>query len=97
MIGRPQPVREEGTGKAAMVLGQGAWIEADSLAIDPELQIGFNGYPVSDDASQCQVISGSDQSLHVYNDSEVLQQTLDFVNWWYTSDYGQAWFNDVAG
>ena len=86
-----------GTGKAAMVLGQGAWIEADSLAIDPELQIGFNGYPVSDDASQCQVISGSDQSLHVYNDSEVLQQTLDFVNWWYTSDYGQAWFNDVAG
>lgn len=86
-----------GTGKAAMVVGQGAWIEADSLSIDPELQIGFNGYPVTDDPAQCQVISGSDQSLHVYKDSEVLQQTLDFVNWWYTSDYGKAWFNDVAG
>ena len=24
-----------GSGQAAMVLGQGAWIEADSLAIDP--------------------------------------------------------------
>ncbi len=86
-----------GTGKAAMVLGQGAWIEADSLAIDPNLQIGFNGYPVSDDAAQCQVISGSDQALHVYKDSEVLQPTLDFINWWYTSDYGKAWFTDVAG
>ncbi len=86
-----------GTGKAAMVLGQGAWIEADSLAIDPELQIGFNGYPVSEDAAQCQVIAGSDQALRINKDSAVLQQTLDFINWWYTSDYGQAWFNDVAG
>lgn len=86
-----------GTGKAAMVVGQGAWIEADALAIDPDLQIGFNGYPVTDDAALCQVISGSDQALHVSRDSKVLQQTLDFVNWWYTSDYGKAWFNDVAG
>ena len=43
------------------------------------------------------MIAGSDQSLHVYRDSKVLQETLDFVNWWYTSDYGKAWFTDVAG
>ena len=86
-----------GSGEAAMVLGQGAWIEADSLAIDPNLQIGFNGYPVSDKADQCKIISGSDQALHVYNESEALQATLDFVNWWYTSDYGINWFTDVAG
>lgn len=86
-----------GTGKAAMVLGQGAWIEADALAIDPNLQIGFNGYPVSDNAAQCQVIGGSDQALRISKDSAVLQPTLDFVNWWYTSDYGKAWFTDVAG
>lgn len=86
-----------GSGEAAMVLGQGAWIEADSLAIDPDLQIGFNGYPVSDKADQCKIISGSDQALHVYNESEALQTTLDFVNWWYTSDYGINWFTDVAG
>ncbi|MDD6661930.1 MAG: extracellular solute-binding protein [Lachnospiraceae bacterium] len=86
-----------GSGEAAMVLGQGAWIEADSLAIDPDLQIGFNGYPVSDKADQCKIISGSDQALHVYNESEALQATLDFVNWWYTSDYGINWFTDVAG
>ena len=83
--------------EVAMMLGQGAWVEADILAINPDVKIGFNGYPVSEDASQCQVISGSDQSLHVYKDSASLQATMDFVNWWYTSDYGKAWFVDVAG
>lgn len=34
---------ENGTAKAAMVLGQGAWIEADVLSIDPDIQIGFSG------------------------------------------------------
>ena len=86
-----------GGGTAAMVLGQGAWIEADSLAIDPDLQVGFAGYPVSGNPDQCQIISGSDQALHVAADSDALQATLDFVNWWYTSDYGIAWFTDVAG
>ena len=84
-------------GEAAMILGQGAWVEADLLAINPDIQIGFNGYPVSDNAAQCQVIAGSDQALRVAKDSEQLQATLDFVNWWYTSDYGKAWFVDVAG
>lgn len=86
-----------GSGQAAMVLGQGAWIEADSLAIDPELQIGFGGYPVSDDAAQSKIISGSDQALRVNKDSESLQATLDFLNWWYTSEYGVNWFTNVAG
>lgn len=84
-------------GEAAMILGQGAWVEADLLAINPDIQIGFSGYPVSDDASQCQVIAGSDQALRVAKDSKQLSATLDFVNWWYTSDYGKSWFIDVAG
>ncbi len=86
-----------GTGKAAMILGQGAWVEADILNIDSAFQIGFNGYPVTADASQCQVIGGSDQALRIYKDSKVLNEVLDFVNWWYTSDYGKSWFCDVAG
>jgi raffinose/stachyose/melibiose transport system substrate-binding protein len=61
-----------------------------------ELNIGFNGYPVTDDAKECKVISGSDQALHVYKDSKNLQAVLDFVNYWYTSDYGTSWFTDVA-
>lgn len=86
-----------GIGKAAMMLGQGAWVEADLLAIDEELQIGFAGYPVSDDPAQSQVIGGSDQALRINKDSKNLQAVLDFVNWWYTSEYGQNWFCDVAG
>lgn len=86
-----------GTGKAAMVVGQGAWIEADALSIDPDLQIGFAGYPVTSDAAQSQVIGGSDQALRINKDSANLQATLDFINWWYTSDYGKSWFTDVAG
>ena len=84
-------------GNTAFMTGQGAWVEADLLAINPDLNIGFGGYPVSDDAADCQVVSGSDQSLHVYKDSDNLDAVLHFVNWWYTSDYGQSWFTDVAG
>ena len=86
-----------GTGKAAMILGQGAWVEADIMNIDPGFQLGFNGYPVSDNPADCKVISGSDQALRIYKDSKVLGNVLDFVNWWYTSDYGKNWFCDVAG
>ena len=86
-----------GNGEVAMILGQGPWIEADVKAINPDIHIGFNGYPVSEDPQQCQITAGSDQALHVYNDSENLQTVLDFVNWWYTSDYGISWFTDVAG
>ncbi len=85
------------SGKVAMVCGQGAWIEADVLKINPDLKIGFDGYPVNDNADVCKVISGSDQALRVSKDSKVLTATLDFVNWWYTSDYGKAWFKDTAG
>ena len=84
-------------GEAAIMLGQGAWVEADCLAINPDLKIGFVGYPVTDDAAECKVISGSDQALHVSKDSDNLQAVLNFVNWWYTSDYGKSWFTDVAG
>ncbi|MGB8453211.1 MAG: extracellular solute-binding protein [Anaerocolumna sp.] len=86
-----------GSGQAAMAVGQGAWVEADVLKIDPELQIGFDGYPINEDASVCKVISGSDQALRINKDSAVLDEVLDFVNWWYTSDYGKSWFSDVAG
>ena len=85
------------TGEAAMMLGQGAWVEADCLAINPDVKIGFNGYAMNEDASLTKVVSGSDQALRVNKDSANLQAVLDFVNWWYTSDYAEIWFNDVAG
>lgn len=85
------------SGQTAMVVGQGAWIEADVLKIDPNISIGFDGYPINDNPDACKVIAGSDQAVRIYKDSDVLDETLDFVNWWYTSDYGKSWFSDVAG
>jgi len=85
------------SGKTAMVIGQGAWIEGDSLKINPKLAIGFNGYPVNENAGVMKVIAGADQALRVYKGSPVLKETLAFVNWWYTSDYGKNWFTKVAG
>lgn len=84
-------------GKAAMMLGQGAWVEGDLLKINPDIKIGFGGYPVDEDAAHCQVITGSDQALRINKDSKNKEAVLDFVNWWYTSEYGKSWFTEVAG
>lgn len=85
------------SGQAAIVVGQGAWVESDILKINPDIKIGFAGYPVSDDPADAKVITGSDQALRVNKDSKNLKQVLDFVNWWYTSDYGKSWFTEEAG
>lgn len=86
-----------GSSKASMVIGQGPWVEGDILKIDPNIMIGFDGYPTNEDASLTKVIAGSDQAIRINKDSEVLNEVLDFIDWWYTSEYGQSWFSDVAG
>lgn len=83
-------------GKAAFMTGKGAWDEEAVKKIDPNFQIGIAGYPVSDKADQAVLIVGADQALRINKDSKVLKQTLDFINWLYTSDYGKSWFSNVA-
>ncbi|MDR2052121.1 MAG: extracellular solute-binding protein [Treponema sp.] len=83
-------------GQAAMANGQGAWIEEDSLKINPALRVGFAGYPVSSNPADCKVVTGADQAMRVSNKSKHEKELLDFVNWWYTSDYGKGWFASVA-
>jgi raffinose/stachyose/melibiose transport system substrate-binding protein len=83
-------------GQAAMTNGQGAWIEADALKINPNLKIGFAGYPVSNNPADSKVVTGADQAMRVSNQSKYQKELLDFVNWWYSSDYGKSWFLNVA-
>jgi raffinose/stachyose/melibiose transport system substrate-binding protein len=83
-------------GQAAMANAQGAWIEEDSLKVNPRLRIGFAGYPVSNNPADCKVVTGADQAMRVSNQSKHPAELLDFVNWWYTSDYGKGWFANVA-
>lgn len=84
------------TGKAAMGLGMGPWAEASLLEINPDMNINYGGYPVSDDPAQCQIAAGASQALRVNKDSENLQAVLDFINWWFTSDYGKQWLADLG-
>ncbi|MDF2614735.1 MAG: ABC-type sugar transport system, periplasmic component [Clostridia bacterium] len=84
------------TGKAAMICGQGPWVEADILKINPSAQIGFTGYPVSENPADCVIIAGADQALRINKDSKVLKEVVELYNWLYTSDYGKKWFSEVA-
>lgn len=84
------------TGEAAMIVGQGPWVEADILKIDPDLKIGFMGYPVSEDPKDAFIITGADQALRINKDSKNLKEVLELYNWLFTSDYGKRWFSDVA-
>lgn len=84
------------TGKAAMMTGKGAWDEEAIKKITPDFEIGVMGYPVSDKAEQALIITGADQALRINKDSKVVDETIAFYNWLYTSDYGKSWFSQVA-
>ncbi len=83
-------------GKAAMVTGQGQWIESGVTKIDPDFDFGVMLYPVSEDPNQANVCAGSAQCLRVYKDSEVLEEAKNLLNWLYTSEYGKRWFGEIA-
>lgn len=81
-------------GEAAMMTGTGAPMEASVRAISPDMEIGFCGYPVDEDPEHTFLVAGAEQAYRVNKDSEVLQETLDFLNWLYC-DYGKTWFPEV--
>jgi raffinose/stachyose/melibiose transport system substrate-binding protein len=83
-------------GKAAIMIGQGPWVEEDIVKIKKDTKIGFAGYPVSDKSSDAVIAAGSDQAMRIYKGSPVLKEVLDLFNWLYTSDYGKKWFSDEA-
>ncbi|MNT45701.1 hypothetical protein D3C72_1822980 [compost metagenome] len=76
--------------------GKGAWDEEAIKKINPDIQIGIAGYPVSDKAEQATIITGADQALRINKDSKAVKETVEFFNWLYTSDYGKNWFSSVA-
>lgn len=83
-------------GKAAFMTGKGAWDEEAIKKITPDFQIGIAGYPVSEKSEQSTIITGAEQALRINKDSEVLEETVEFFNWLYTSEYGKSWFSNVA-
>lgn len=102
--GMPKPLERDlnaeitdfATGKAAIMTGQGAWVEEGITKITPDIQIGIMGYLVDENADNARIITGADQALRINKDSKVAKETIEFFNWLYTSDYGKSWFSDVA-
>lgn len=89
-------VSDFATGEAAFLTGKGAWDEEAIKKITPDMNIQIAGYPVSDKPEQATIATGADQALRINKDSKVVNETIEFFNWLYTSDYGKSWFSDVA-
>lgn len=83
-------------GKAAIIIGQGSWAEADILKINPKMKLAIAGYPVDDKISDAFIVAGTEQATRIYKESQSLEEVLDLYNWLYTSDYGKKWFSSVA-
>lgn len=89
-------VSDFASGKAAFMTGKGAWDEEAIKKITPDFELGIVGYPVSEKAEQNLLVTGADQALRINKDSKVVNETIAFFNWLYTSDYGKNWFSSVA-
>lgn len=89
-------VSDFATGQAAFMTGKGAWDEEAIKKITPDIKLQIAGYPVSDIAEQATIATGADQALRINKDSPVVEETIEFFNWLYTSDYGKSWFSEVA-
>lgn len=89
-------VSDFASGKAAFMTGKGAWDEEAIKKITPDFELGIVGYPVSEKAEQTLLVTGADQALRINKDSKVVNETIEFFNWLYTSDYGKSWFSNVA-
>ncbi|GGI46365.1 hypothetical protein GCM10008018_16730 [Paenibacillus marchantiophytorum] len=92
----PAEISDFATGKAAIITAQGAWAESGISKINPNLQIGIMGYPINEDPNKSMIVTGADQALRINKNSKSLQETKDFFNWLYTSEYGKSWFGNIA-
>lgn len=95
-MGSSDQIRVFASGKAAFMTGKGAWDEEAIKRLSPNFEVGISGYPVGNVPGQSRIITGADQALRINKDSKVVDETIEFFNWLYTSDYGKTWFSTIA-
>lgn len=78
------------TGKVAMI-HQGNWAEDTIKKTNPDIDMGYLLGPVGDDASKANFAFFSNQTIRIAKDGKYLQQSLDWLRWITTSDYGKNW------
>lgn len=78
------------TGKAAMI-HQGTWAEDTIKKTNPDADIGFLAAPVDDNPDKAGIMVDSNLTFRVAKDNKNLNETLNWLRWLTTSDYGKAW------
>ena len=84
-----------GTGKVAMITGQGIWAEPGINKIDPKMQLGIFGVPVNNDPAKTKLVLGADHAWRVNKDSRNLAAVNKFINFWYNSDFSKRYWTDL--
>jgi len=84
-----------GTGKVAMITGQGIWAEPGINKIDPKMQLGIFGIPVNNDPSKTKLVLGADHGWRVNKDSKNLAAVQKFLDFWYNSDFSKTYWTDM--
>ncbi len=79
-------------GQVAMI-HQGSWAEASIRAVNPNIDIGYIKAPRSD--GKAVIAVESNLTFRVYKDGKHRKETLAFLNWLTTSDYGKKWIPEV--
>ena len=85
-------VSDFANGKVAMI-HQGSWAESGIRAINSNIDIGYLRAPRLDGKSVIAV--ESNLTFRVYKGSKRRKETLAFLNWITTSDYGKKWIPEV--
>ncbi len=96
--GGPKPMESDfndqcsalATGKVAMI-HQGNWAEDTIRKTNPEIDLGYLLGPVGEDAGKANLAFFSSQTIRIAKESEKLQESLAWLRWITTSDYGKKW------
>lgn len=86
--GFDQQCQDFAAGKVA-IIHQGIWAEQTILDLAPDIELGYLYAPRRDGKGVIAV--DSNLTFRVYKDSEMLDETLAFLDWLFTSEYGRSW------
>lgn len=84
-----------GTGKVAMITGQGIWAEPGINKISPSMQLGIFAIPVNNDPGKTKLVLGADHGWRVSKDSRNLAAVGKFLNFWYNSDFSKKYWTEM--
>lgn len=84
-----------GTGKVAMITGQGIWAEGGINKIDPKMELGIFGVPVNNDPAKTRLVLGADHAWRVNKDSPNLAAVHKFINFWYNTDFTKKYWTNL--